>query len=345
MKRMNAAVLRTIVLCASVAAAGQSVADVTELPQDIQDKLYNPALLDPNQPIADSAYRDFVAKNPPPWKIGYASSYAGNTWRAGVMDRLQNEIIPKWQKLGLISEVIVTQSNLNDSTQIQQMRQLVDQGVDAIIVCCSNPTALNQTVEYAYSKGVPVFSGIGYLTSPYAVNSSANFVVGGRMMGDWMANEIGNQPQLLPFRDDLVLQPVHHPGAPGVAGIAAGIADLPRRRILCHEVTVGTVGNRLVRVQQRRVIKFVLNILRKFRYISNGLTRCGDRCAKHYRSQQSCVHAFHVSSLGAESLRCAPDSPPPGCLHNLRDGGNREIGFSYIRYIAKVYLFANWGGA
>ena len=43
MKRMNAAVLRTIALCASAAAAGQAVADVTELPQDIQDKLYNPS--------------------------------------------------------------------------------------------------------------------------------------------------------------------------------------------------------------------------------------------------------------------------------------------------------------
>ena len=36
------------------------------------------------------------------------------------------------------------------------MRQLVDQGVDAIIVCCSNPTALNQTVQYAYERGVPM---------------------------------------------------------------------------------------------------------------------------------------------------------------------------------------------
>jgi ribose transport system substrate-binding protein len=197
MKGFHAALLRTVAACATFALAGQAVADVTELPTEIQESLYNPALLDPNQPIGDSAYRDFIAKNPPPWKIGYASSYAGNTWRAGVMDRLQNEIIPKWQAKGLISEVIVTQSNLNDATQIQQMRQLVDQGVDAIIVCCSNPTALNQTVEYAHSKGVPVFSGIGYLTSEYSVNSSANFAVGGNMLGEWMANELGGKGNVL----------------------------------------------------------------------------------------------------------------------------------------------------
>ena len=58
--------------------------------------------------------------------------------RAAVMDRLQNELVPKWKSLGMLGKVIVTQSNLNDATQIQQIRQLVDQGVDAIIVCCSN---------------------------------------------------------------------------------------------------------------------------------------------------------------------------------------------------------------
>ena len=219
----TAAVLRAATLCAAVSVASAASAGVDELPQDIQDKLYNPDLLDPNQPIGDSAYRDFVAKNPPPWTIGYASSYAGNTWRAAVMDRLQNEIIPKWKDLGMIDEVIITQSNLNDATQIQQIRQLVDQGVDAIVVCCSNPTALNASVEYAYNNDVAVFSGIGYLTSPYSVNSSANFVVGGRMMGEWMAEEIGGEGRVLNVE-----------GIPGASasdsqnvGIEAAMAEYP----------------------------------------------------------------------------------------------------------------------
>lgn len=186
------AILAAAALCTAALAEG-----VDELPKDIQDELYNPEMADPAQPIGPSAYRDWAAKNPPPWKIGYASSYAGNTWRANVMERLQETIIPKWKELGMISEVVITQSNLNDSTQIQQMRQLVDSGVDAIIVCCSNPTALNPTIQYAHERGVPVFSAVGYLTSPYAVNSSANFVVGGHMMGEWMAQEIDGKGKVL----------------------------------------------------------------------------------------------------------------------------------------------------
>jgi ribose transport system substrate-binding protein len=189
---------QSIALIAPIFASASSIAaGVDELPKVIQDELYNKDMIDPAQPTGESAYRDWTAKRPPPWTIGYASSYAGNTWRADVMSRLQNVIIPKWKKLGLVKDVIITQSNLNDSTQIQQMRQLVDRGVDAIIVCCSNPTALNQTVKYAYDRGVPVFSAVGYLTSPYAVNSSANFVVGGNMLGEWMAKEIKGKGNVL----------------------------------------------------------------------------------------------------------------------------------------------------
>lgn len=188
------------ILLALLASAGMLstafAGGVSELPPETQ-KLYAKEMLDPVQPVGESAYRDWKPKKGPPWTIGYASSYAGNTWRANVMDRLQKVLIPKWKKLGLVKDVIITQSNLKDATQIQQMRQLVDQGVDAIIVCCSNPTALNQSVKYAYDKGVPVFSSVGYLTSPYAINSSTNFELAGAEMGEWMAQEIGKKGNVL----------------------------------------------------------------------------------------------------------------------------------------------------
>lgn len=203
-------------------------AGVDELPPDIQKSLYAKEMLDPQQPVGPSAYRDWKPKKGPPWTIGYASSYAGNTWRAMAMERLQKEIIPKWKKLGLIKDVIITQSNLKDSVQIQQMRQLVDQGVDAIIVCCSNPTALNQTVKYAYDKGVPVFSFTGYLTSPYAVNSSNNYQLGGHQVGSWLSEQIGGKGNVLVVE-----------GIPGTSGsdsqdrgMKAGLAAHPGVKIV-----------------------------------------------------------------------------------------------------------------
>ncbi len=208
---------------AGTLASTANAEGLDEIDPAIVDRLYNPNMLDPAQPIGVSKWRDFVAKNPPPWKIGYASSYAGNTWRAAAMNELQNVIIPKWTDLGLLSEVVITQSNLNDSTQIQQMRQLVDQGVDAIILCCSNPTALNASVQYAADKGVPVFTMTGYLTSEFSTNSSVNYQLAGFEIGKAMAEQLGGKGKVLVVE-----------GIPGTSGsdsqnrgVLAGLATAP----------------------------------------------------------------------------------------------------------------------
>ena len=228
---MKLGMKRALALCASSVLFSAGVghaAGVDEIAPEVAKRLYSKDVLDPAQPVGLSAYRDWKPKKGPPWTIGYASSYAGNTWRAAAMDRLQTDIIPKWKKMGLIKEVIITQSNLKDATQIQQMRQLVDQGVDAIIVCCSNPTALNQTIKYAYDKGVPTFSFTGYLTSPYAVNSSVNYQVAGKDLGLWMGNELKGKGNVLVVE-----------GIPGTSGsdsqdrgIKAGLATFPGIKIV-----------------------------------------------------------------------------------------------------------------
>ena len=118
MKRIMALCVTSVLLASGSARA----AGLDEIAPDVAKRLYSADVLDPAQPVGASAYRDWKPKKGPPWTIGYASSYAGNTWRAAAMDRLQNDIIPKWKKLGLIKEVIITQSNLKDATQIQPVR-------------------------------------------------------------------------------------------------------------------------------------------------------------------------------------------------------------------------------
>ncbi|MDH6265616.1 ribose transport system substrate-binding protein [Rhizobium sp. SG_E_25_P2] len=223
--------LRKLICAAALIATSTTMAlaeGVDELNADVAKRLYNKEMLDPMQPIGPSKWRDFKPKKGPPWKIGYASSYAGNTWRAAAMDELQKVIVPEWQKLGLLSEVVITQSNLNDSTQIQQIRQLVDQGADAIILCCSNPTALNASVKYAADKGVPVFSMTGYLTSEYAINSSVNYQVGGFEIGKAMADQLGGKGNVLVVE-----------GIPGTSGsdsqnrgVLAGLASAPDIKVV-----------------------------------------------------------------------------------------------------------------
>ncbi len=176
---------------AAAGAAGGASA-VSTLPTDLQ-AAYDGL----DQPIGPSALADFKAKNPKPWTIGYASSYAGNSWRAAALHRLQDVLIPEYKKAGIVKDLVVTESNLNDATQIQQIRQLADQGVDVIIICCSSITSLNEAISYAHDKGVPVVSWSGYTTSPVSLNVSANYRQGGADAAKWLADSIGGKGTVL----------------------------------------------------------------------------------------------------------------------------------------------------
>jgi ribose transport system substrate-binding protein len=240
-KTLTALAVAPMVLSATMTFAE----GLSDLPPELQAAYEG---MDPAQPVGPSAYRTWTPRSEAPWTIGYASSYVGNTWRAEGMTRLMDVMLPKYKEAGLLEDVIVTQSDLNDARQIQQIRQLVDQGVDAIIVCCSNPVALNGAVEYAHQNGVVVFSYSGYLTSDKALNASANYGSGGYEIAKALIEEAGGKGNFL-----LVS---------GIAGAASSesfdtgakraFAEFPEARL------VGQVwGNWTDQVAQTEVQKFL----------------------------------------------------------------------------------------
>lgn len=166
---------------------------VSTLPAELQVAYEN---LD--QPVSSTPYMsDFNPRGEAPWTIGYASPYDGNSWQAAAKDRLFEELLPVYQDAGLIKDVIITESEFDDTVQAQQIRQLVDQGSDLIFVCCSNIESLNNAIEYAYSQGVPTVSYSGYLNSPNAINTSANYYQAGYAAADSIFEKIGGEGTVL----------------------------------------------------------------------------------------------------------------------------------------------------
>ncbi len=185
---------------------------VSTLPAEFQE-----AYVNLGQPVGPTPYvGDWAPRGEAPWTIGYASPYSGNSWQAYAMERLE-ELIPKYQEAGLIDEVIITQSNLDDTVQNQQIRQLVDQGADIIFTCCSSVTALNQSIEYAFDNGVPFVSYSGYIDSPYSINTSANYREAGRISAESLFEKMGGAGN--------VLDVVGVPGGASSDSFDAGVHD------------------------------------------------------------------------------------------------------------------------
>lgn len=177
----------------SIASASSS-GGVSSLPASLRP-LYNG--LDAAQPVGATYLANFKSKTKPPWTIGYSSEYASNNWRAAAIKQLFGTLLPEYKKAGLVKKVIVDQSNLNNELQIQQIEQMVNQGVNAIITCCAATTVLNGAIAYAHARGVPFFVFNGYVTSPYAINESGNYVLAGEAMATALFKQMGGKGEIL----------------------------------------------------------------------------------------------------------------------------------------------------
>ncbi len=175
------------------AAAASEESVVGTLPAEVQ-KYYELAT---TTPLGPSIYHDFKPKKGPPWKIGYASSFGGNTWRIGARTRLQEVLLPKYKTAGLVSDVITTESNLVIPRQIQQIRQLVDQGCDAIMTIGAAHTALNGAIQYAHEHGVLFVAIQGGVSSPYALQVSGNYALCGKLQGQALGKKMGGKGNAL----------------------------------------------------------------------------------------------------------------------------------------------------
>jgi ribose transport system substrate-binding protein len=226
------------------ADAADSTSVVSSLPPDVQ-KYYEMVT---TTPLGPSIYHDFKPKKSAPWLIGYASSFGGNTWRIGARTELQEVLLPKYKAAGLVRDVITTEANLDLSKQIQQIRQLVDQGCDAIITIGAAHTALNGAIKYAYDHGVLFVALQGGVSSPYALQVSGNYALCGKLQAQALGKRMGGKGKVL------IVQGIPQAQASNdfQKGHEAGLKDYPDIKI------AGTVaGNWVDSVAKTAVLQFL----------------------------------------------------------------------------------------
>lgn len=145
---------------------------------------------DSGQTTEESPWFDFKAAGPPPWKLAYVSTFSGNTWRASALDELK-KLEAKYKALGLVSELIVTESNGDVTRTSQQIRQALDKGADGILTIAPSATGINPAIQAAAKKGVPVVNFTSPVTSTKAINTGVNNYAAGRAQAEYVAGKVG----------------------------------------------------------------------------------------------------------------------------------------------------------
>jgi ribose transport system substrate-binding protein len=131
-------------------------------------------------------------KSEPPWTIGYADASLSNSWRVFAWQYLQAEA-DAWP----VDEVI--HANANDSTpkQVSDIENLVNRGVDCLIVAATSDTALNPAIAAASQQVPVVIMERAVQTEDYTSFAALNAVDMGEKQAQAVADALGGEGEIV----------------------------------------------------------------------------------------------------------------------------------------------------
>jgi len=88
------------------------------------------------------------------YKIGVSNSWAGNSWRETMVCAIKAEATLS----GKVKEVKVLSRNATNAEQSADIRSLISQGMNAIIVNSGDPSANNAAIAEAVAAGIKVIA-------------------------------------------------------------------------------------------------------------------------------------------------------------------------------------------
>lgn len=128
--------------------------------------------------------------------IGVSNTIAGNGWREEMICSIKAQALAS----GNVSKVVVISKNGGPTDQIQDLQNLISQGVNAIIVNPSDPEKLNSVLEAAVKKGIVVVAVDQQVTAPDVYIAANNQEEYGKLGAQWLAKALNGKGDVLYMR-------------------------------------------------------------------------------------------------------------------------------------------------
>jgi ribose transport system substrate-binding protein len=128
--------------------------------------------------------------------IGVSNTLAGNGWREEMICSVKAQALAS----GNVSEVIAISRNGGPTEQIQDLQNLISQGVNAIILNPSDREQLNPVIEEAIAQGIVVVAVDQAVTAEGAYVATNDQVEYGRLGAQWLADHLGGEGSVLYMR-------------------------------------------------------------------------------------------------------------------------------------------------
>jgi len=164
------------------------------------------------------------------YTIGVSNTVQGNGWREEMVCAMKAQALAS----GKVSKLNIAHRNTDAAGQLEDIRNLISAGVDAIVVNPADPAGINAALAEATKKGIVVVAVDQAVTEPSAYVISNNQEEYAYLGAKWLFQKLGGKGDVVYMRGAA--------GAPADSdrdkGFKKALAEFPDIKVV-HEVFTG----------------------------------------------------------------------------------------------------------
>ncbi|MBC7810152.1 MAG: substrate-binding domain-containing protein, partial [Burkholderiales bacterium] len=143
-------------------------------------------------PVASALPEDCVG----PFTIGVSNSFVGSEWRTQMVQNIE-DVVAELNAAGIEVELVVESADTDVAGQQQQIQNLINRGVDAIIINPGDVAGLNLDLEDAVSQGIVVIAVDQEIGAEGVYNVTIDQTEWARISARWLVHELGGEGDIV----------------------------------------------------------------------------------------------------------------------------------------------------
>ncbi len=128
--------------------------------------------------------------------IGISNPFISSEYRTQMIQELI-DVNKEYMDKGITNELVIESADTDVQGQIQQLQNLMNRNVDAILVNPGDINALNATLTEAVNKGIIVISVDQELTTPNVYNVGIDQKEWAKTSAKWLADKLGGKGNIV----------------------------------------------------------------------------------------------------------------------------------------------------
>jgi ribose transport system substrate-binding protein len=164
------------------------------------------------------------------YTIGVSNGFISSEWRTQMLKNME-EVAASYADQGINIELVIESANVDVQGQIQQIQNLVNRGVDAIIINPNDQAALNLALEDAVAQGIVVVAVDQEISAQGVYNVAINQKEWAAESARWLAETLGGEGKII-----LIEGFVGHPANEArMEGVEEVLAEYPNIEVVGRE--------------------------------------------------------------------------------------------------------------